>query len=168
MTAIKLLLALALVAGLCVAGWSVYRRLPNDAAAARPRTNVEATYGRATTPLKIVLGNGLTDGKLNSPVELYPFDYAAAQREYRASPKLAKQFDDYLARRLRGVSAVTAEPDGQGRVVVVLSQGNWWLRAMAGLTNGEIVEWRLPIVISSKEQTVELTTENAYERTKKF
>lgn len=165
MTAVKTILGLSLVGALLLAGWSVYRRLPSDNAGA---TNAGKTYGEETTPLRIVLSNGITDARLNSPVELYPFDLLAAQREYEASPKLGKQFDDFLARRMKGVTPVKAETDQQGRAFVMLSPGNWWLRAVAGFTNGEQLEWRLPLNISGREQTVELTAENAYERTKKF
>lgn len=161
----KVVLALGLLAALFFAGWNVYRRLPNDDSDV---PLVEATQGRAQTPVSIVLGNGLSGAALNSPVALYPFDLTAAQREYQASPQLGKTFDDFLARRMRGVTPVQAPTDSQGRIVVTLSAGNWWLRANASLSSGEQIEWRLPVTVSAREQTVELTMENAYEKTKKF
>jgi len=50
----------------------------------------------------------------------------------------------------------------------MLSEGNWWLHARASLDSGETVEWRLPVNVSGSQRTVELSRENAYERTKKF
>jgi len=36
------------------------------------------------------------------------------------------------------------------------------------LTSGEKIEWRLPVKVFGRGQTIELTAENAYERTKTF
>ena len=69
---------------------------------------------------------------------------------------------------MKGLAPVRAPLDEKGRAVAKLSEGNWWLRATTALASGEQIEWRLPINISGRGQTVELTMENAYERTKKF
>jgi hypothetical protein len=92
----------------------------------------------------------------------------AAQREFQETPHLARQFDDFLLRRMHGITPVKATADNAGRAVTVLSEGNWWLHATAVLSGGETIEWRLPVSVAGREQTVELTMENAYERTKKF
>ena len=165
MTTVKVCLALALVGGLFFAGWNIYRRLPIDDSVV-PR--IDAADGRAKTQLRIVLADGLPPASLNSPVELYPFDLTAAQNEYQASPQLGKTFDDFLARRMHGVTPVQAPTDSHGRVVALLSTGNWWLRATAALGSGETLEWRLPFAVSGNAQTIELSAENAYEKTKKF
>ena len=165
LTILKGTLGLGLLAGLFFAGWRVYSRLPQGDSIV-PQTS--ATAGRAQTRLRIVLGDGLSAASLSSPVELYPFDLTAAQREYQASPQLGKTFDAFLARRMRGVTPVQGPTDPQGRVVVSVGAGNWWLRATASLASGETIEWRLPMAISGREQTIELTLENAYEKTKKF
>ena len=165
LSVLKVILALALVGGLSFAGWRIYRALPTDDAGDPP---VTATYGRGNTPVSIVMGSGLSGALLNSPVELYPFDLTAAQREFQATPQLGKTFDDFLARRMRGVTPVPAPTDSQGRAAANLSPGNWWLRATASLNSGEMIEWRLPFAVSGSDQTVELTMENAYEKTKKF
>jgi hypothetical protein len=164
-TIIKVVLALALVGGLFFAGWNIYRRLPSEDSVV-PR--LDAADGRAKTQLRIVLDEGLSAVSLNSPVELYPFDLTAAQSEYQASPQLGKTFDDFLVRRMHGVTPVQAPTDSHGRVVALLSTGNWWLRATAALGNGETLEWRLPFAVSGNAQTIELSAENAYEKTKKF
>ena len=162
---VKIVLGVALVGGMFGAGWNVYRRLPGDGAAPM---NLAATDSRAETKLTVVLRNDITGATMNSPVEIYPFDLVAAQREFQATPHLARQFDDFLLRRMHGITPVKATTDNEGRAVAVLSEGNWWLRAKAGLSSGETIEWRLPVNIAGREQTVELTIENAYEHTKKF
>jgi hypothetical protein len=162
---VKIVLGVALVGGMFGAGWNVYRRLPGDGAAAM---NFAATDSRAETKLTVMLRRDITGATMNSPVEIYPFDLVAAQREFQASPHLARQFDDFLLRRMHGITPVKATTDSAGRAVATLSEGNWWLRATASVSGGETIEWRLPVSVAGREQTVELTMENAYERTKKF
>jgi hypothetical protein len=162
---IKIILGVALVGGMFGAGWNVYRRLPSDGSAAM---NFAATDSRAETKLTVMLRSEITGATMNSPVEIYPFDLVAAVREFNATPHLAKEFDDFLLRRMHGITPVKATTDNKGRAVTILSEGNWWLHATAVLSGGEAIEWRLPISVAGREQTVELTMENAYERTKKF
>lgn len=162
---LRVALGVGLLVALSFAGWRIYRALPSDDADVSP---VAATYGRGNTPVSIVMGSGLSGASLNSPVELYPFDLTAAQREFQTAPQPGKTFDDFLARRMRGVTPVPAPTDSHGRAAVNLGPGNWWVRATALLSSGETIEWRLPFAVSGREQTVELTMENAYEKTKKF
>jgi len=161
---VKIILGAALVSGMFAAGWNVYRRLPGESLA----TNIVATDSRAETRLTVMLRGEITGATLNSPVEIYPFDLAAAQREFQATPHLARQFDDFLLRRMHGVTPVKATTDDKGRAAAILSEGNCWLHATASLSDGETIEWRLPVNVAGREQTVELTLENAYERSKKF
>lgn len=162
---VKITLGVALVGGMFGAGWNVYRRLPGDGSAAM---NFAVHDSRAETKLTVMLRGEVTGATMNSPIEIYPFDLVAAQREFQAAPHLARQFDDFLLRRMHGITPVKATTDNAGRAVAILSEGNWWLRATVSLSAGETVEWRLPINVAGREQTVELTMENAYERTKKF
>jgi hypothetical protein len=150
-TVAEIILGVALVGGLFGAGWSVYRRLPDDGSAAM---NITATDARAETTLTVMLRSeiGVT---LNSPVELYPFDLVAAQREFRASPHLAREFDDFLLRRMHGITPVKAPADNKGRAVATVKEGDWWLRATAALSSGETIEWRLPVKIAGREQAAE-------------
>jgi len=60
---------------------------------------------------------------------------------------------------MHGITPVKATTDNDGRAVVTLSEGNWWLRATASLSGGETIEWRLPINVAGQKQTVELTME---------
>jgi hypothetical protein len=162
---LRIVLGVALVGGMFGAGWNVYRHLPGDGAAAM---NFAASDSGVDTKLTVMLRRDLADATMNSPVEIYPFDLVAAQREFQATPHLARQFDDFLLRRMHGITPVKAMTDNAGRAVATLSEGNWWLRATASLSGGETIEWRLPINVAGREQTVELTMDNAYERTKKF
>ena len=162
---LKIILGVALVGGLFGAGWDVYRRLPGDGAAAM---NSTVSDSRAETSLTVVLRSDITGATLNASVKLYPFDLVAAQREFQASPHLAKQFDDFLLRRMHGITPVILTSDGNARASAILNEGSWWLHATATMNNGETIEWRLPVSVAGREQTVELTMENAYERTKKF
>ena len=161
---VKIVLGVALVGGMFGAGWNVYRRLPGDGAAAMNA----APDSRTETKLTVIFRSVITGATMNSPIEIYPFDLVAAQREYQATPHLARQFDDFLLRRMHGITPVKAPTDNAGHAVATLSEGNWWLRATASLSSGETIEWRLPVNVAGREQTVELTMENAYERTKKF
>ncbi len=164
-TVVEMFLAIALVGGLFGAGWNVYRRLPVDESAAM---NITATDLGAQTNVTVSLRKGVAGATLNSPVELYPFDLVAAQREFQATPHLAREFDDFLLRRMHGITPVKASTDNAGRAMAIVKEGDWWLHATAVLSGGETIEWRLPVSVAGHEQTVELTMENAYERTKKF
>ena len=164
MTVIKIILGIALVASLFGAGWNVYRRLPADESWAR----AETPDTNANSELILILRRDSAATPVNTRIEIYPIDYAAAQRDFSAAVRPGKTFDDFLAQRMKGLKAVPAQLDDKGRAVAKLSAGNWWIRAIATLTSGEEIEWRLPVNVLGRGQTVELTTENAYERTKKF
>jgi hypothetical protein len=158
---IKVILAIGLVGGLFLSGWNIYRRLPDDSPS-NTRADKDAEPGIEVT---ITLG---VPAPLESRVEVYPLDFAALQRDYFASPLAQKRFDDFLSRRLKGLEPVRARFDGTKPANVKLTPGNWWVRATAEMPNGESLEWRLPISVSGQGQTVELTTENVYEKTKQF
>jgi len=159
---IKVILAIGLVGGLLLAGWNIYRRLPDDSP-----SNIRAD--KAAEPgIEVAITLGVAPAPLDSRVEVYPLDFAALQRDYTASPLAQKRFDDFLGRRLKGLEPVRARFDGNKPANVKLTPGNWWVRASAEMPNGESLEWRLPINVSGQGQTVELTSENVYEKTKKF
>ena len=162
---LKVILALLLLGGLLFAGWGVYRRLPNDG-----RADAKAAANRSgpTMELTILLSRDLATSDRSALIELYPVDLAALQRQFEAIPRAGKQFDEFLANRLKDVAPVRASTDSQGRAVANVSEGNWWLHAQTSLASGEDFEWRLPLNLSAAKNTVELSRENAYERTKKF
>jgi len=79
-----------------------------------------------------------------------------------------KRFEDFLVQRMRGKTPVRVQLDATGRAVIKLTQGKWWLRASSTSADNESAEWRLPVSVIGSKQTIELTKENVYERTKKF
>jgi len=160
---LRVLLAMVLIGALWFAGWRIYRRLPAES----PNQTVFAE-GRARPALRLVVRNKIAGATLRSPLEFFHFNLAAARREYEASPRLARQFDDFLMRRMHNVTPVKAEVNGDGYVTAQLWSGDWWLRAHATLSSGEEIEWRLPVALTDRDQSVDLSFENAYERTKKF
>jgi len=159
---IKVILAIGLVGGLLLAGWNIYRRLPADTPS-NARADKDAEPG-----IEVTITLSVEPAPIDSRVEVYPLDFAALQRDYFASPLAQKRFDDFLGRRLKGLAPVRARFDGNERANVKLTPGNWWVRATVEMPNGESLEWRLPINVSGHGQTVELTTESVYEKTKKF
>jgi len=158
----SLLLAIVIVGGLVIAGARIYQRLP---AHTGPTVAIDRS---GSSTLRVVVRNRVVNATLRSPLELYHFDLAAARREFEASPRQAKQFDDFLGRRMRDLTPVKAEVSPEGIAVAMLSAGDWWLHATAALDTGEKIEWRLPIPVSDRDQAIELSFENAYERTKEF
>ena len=160
---IRILLAVALIGGLFIAGRRVYRALPDDDPAP---TSVSNSIPRVGS--RLVVRNTIAQATLQSPVEIYRFNLLAARREFEDSPQLAKQFDDFLARRMHDVVPLKVEVDRDGFAIASLTSGDWWLRATAVLNTGEQIEWRLPVIVTSREQAIDLSFDNAYERTKKF
>lgn len=163
MVLIRILLAILLVGSLYVAGRRIYRNLPED-----DRAPTLAAADSSGAGARLVVRNTIGQATLKSPVEIYRFDLVAARREFEASPQLAKQFDDFLARRMHDVAPLKVETTRNGIATASLTAGDWWLRATAILNTGEQVEWRLPIVITNRDQALDLSFDNAYERTKKF
>jgi hypothetical protein len=153
-------LRVALVAALLGAGLAVYRKLPQD----------EPGAGRASkqTLLRIVLRReGLEEaGVGDTAVELYSVDVAAARREFDDERRYGQRFEDFVTRRMGARQPVSAKLNRDGQAVVALAPGRWWVHAT--LAGANELTWRLPVNVSGREQTVELTPSNAYARTKSF
>jgi len=154
-------LAALLVGSLFLAGRHVYQSLP-----ANGPGQVPVNEAAANSELTIVWRDGLTDGETR--VELYPIDFAALDRDFRVNGRPGKTIDDYLGQRLKNLTPVRVPVNQNGRAVAHLSEGNWWMRAVSTSSNGEAMEWRIPVVISQRAHTIELSKDNAYERAKKF
>ena len=149
-----------LLLSLAGAGWWIYRQLP--AGASRER------YDRGTTTLQIVLrqpGDSAGAG-LDVTINLYPVDIVAVRHEFFTEPRAGKRFEDFLKERMKGRSPISARLDKQGHGAVALSPGSWWLHATLG--GDEQLEWRLPVKVTGDKQIVELTSQNAYTRSKSF
>jgi hypothetical protein len=155
-------LRIALVLALVGAGWSVYRRLPAEDYGLGGGGSANTT----ALSIQLLLNPADAGASLSVPVELYPVDMAAVRREYASEPRPGLRFDDFLKRRMRGRTPVEAQLDPQGQATVQIAPGKWWVHAvLAGQHN---VEWRLPINVYGRRQTIQLTSENAYARTKTF
>jgi hypothetical protein len=158
------LIRIALVLSLVGAGWSVYRRLPDD-----EYISDGAGSKANTTALSIQLLLSREDAggvPVSVPVALYPVDIAAVRREYASEPRPGLRFDDFLKRRMRGRTPLEAQLDQQGQATINVTPGKWWIQAV--LTGQHNIEWRLPVTVYGRRQTVQLTSENAYARTKTF
>ena len=155
------LLRVALVVALIAGVWSVYERLP-----AGPSAEPEVAAGE--TALQIVLRPSPRDNgaAVNIPVQLYPIDVSAAQREYGFEPRPGVRFEDFLKERMQGRSPVRARLDERGQAVIHLTPGRWWVHAL--LNGPQSVEWRLPVNVAGRQQIIELNTANIYARTKSF
>ena len=153
------LLRLMLLVGLGAAGWSIYSRLPH--VPFEPATSTETT-------VQIILRPDAATGAvpLNIAVELYPVDIVAVRHEYFTERRAGKRFDDFLNERMAGRSPVSTRLDAQGQTSLKVTPGNWWLHAV--LAGDEELEWRLPVSVGGRKQTVELTSENVYTRTRSF
>ena len=158
---LTVLLRAALVVALFISGWLVYNRLPHQASPNPQVTNAQTT-------LQIVLHSPADNGAdaLDIPVDLYPIDIIAARHEYFTERRAGKRFDDFLSERMKGRRPVSAKLDKQGQTSVAVTPGSWWLHAQ--LPGDENLEWRLPLDVAGQKQTIELTSQNVYTRTKSF
>jgi hypothetical protein len=158
---ITLLLRGGLIAALFLAGWFIYSRLPHEVTKNQPVTSGE-------TVLQIILRQPDRTGAEahDISIELYPVDIVAVRHEYFTERRAGKRFDDFLRERMKGRNPVTARLDQAGQTTVVISPGNWWLHAT--LPGEEDLEWRLPVNVGGRKQTIELTAQNVYTRTKSF
>ena len=158
---LTLFLRAALVVALVASGWLIYSKLPHQDSPNLRASNTETT-------LQIVLRPpaGNSSNALDITVELYPFDIVAARHEFFTERRAGKRFDDFLNERMKDRAPVAARLDKQGQASVVVRPGSWWLHAQ--LSGEENLEWRLPLNIDGSKQTVELTPQNIYTRTKSF
>jgi len=155
-----IVLRMAFVAALAGGGWLVYRQLPATSGDLR-------SANARTTNLQIVM-NELEDGAgPNVEVQLYPVDIIAVRHEFFTEPRAGKRFEDFLKERMRGRSPVSTTLDKEGHGSLVLPSGSWWLHAKK-LSGDEEFEWRLPVTIAGAKQVIELTSQNAYTRSRTF
>jgi hypothetical protein len=153
-------LRVALVAALFGAVWTIYRRLPQD-------EDSTASAARHTTLMIVLSRDALGDARIaDTPVELFPVDVAAARREFEDERRYGQRFEDFVTRRMGARQPVSARLDREGRAIVTVAPGRWWVHAT--LAGADELSWRLPVNVAGREQTVELTPDNAYTRTKSF
>ena len=158
---LAIILRAALVIALVGAGWLVYRNLPNDGAG-------NAATGFSQTTVEIVLRPSpeMEASALDVPIEISPVDLVSVKQEYQAEPHTGKRFEEFRNERMRGRSLITTRLNKQGQASVTIPPGDWWVHAI--LSGDEDLEWRLHITITGYKQTIELTPQNAYTRSKSF
>ena len=153
-------LRVALLVALGGAGWAIYMRLPNNG----PSSSATAS-GQATIQIVLQPPQDMGNAPRDIPIEISPVDIVAVRHEFFVEPRAGQRFDEFLHQRMNGRAVINAKLDTQGRASVTLKPGNWWVHAI--LSGEEDLEWRLPISIAGN-QTVELTQQNAYTRSKSF
>lgn len=155
------LLRIALVFGLFWAGWAIYRNLPAPA-----ENGPESVAGKTT--IQIILRHSYDPypDSFDIPVEFYPVDIVAVRHEYFTERRAGKRFDDFLNERMKGRMPISTRLDAEGQAFVNVSPGPWWIHAV--LPGEEDLEWRLPINVGRRKQTIELTPQNVYARTRSF
>jgi len=161
MRVLQIILGVALLGSLVLAGARIYRRLPATSAELN-----QTVAGGAQRDLTIVFNSGVSLSEAR--VRLYPIDFHATERDYLNYRRSDRSLEDFLAMRLKNVTAINVEIDSSGHGVARLNEGNWWMYAVSARANGESMEWRMPLTIGPRPQTIELSLENAYERSKKF
>ena len=159
------LAGLALVAALVAAVWGVYTNLPQDG-----RAVVGArAHDTSTTLLRIRLRRDeinfpVSDEKIS--VQLFPINMAAAHNEFDSEHRPGQRFEEFANRLMGDRQPLAADLDARGEASLAVPPGRWWIHATV---NGDReLTWRLPINISGREKSVELTPDNAYTRAKKF
>jgi len=158
---LALSLRLALIIALAGAGWMVYKKLPNNGP-----SNFIGTSDQTTVQILLQPPPDMGKTARDIPVEISPVDIVAVRHEFFVEPRAGQRFDEFLHQRMNGRNLINARLDSQGRASIAVPRGNWWIHAI--LSGEEDLEWRLPISITGGKQTVELTPQNAYTRSKSF
>ena len=159
------LLRVALVAALVAAVWGVYRHLPHDDAGV---VGVRDEQHGATL-LRIRLRRAEVGSPVSAQkilVQLYPINMTAARDEFDSEHRPGQRFEDFAAKLMGDRQPLSVELDERGEATVPVPPGKWWVHATV---NGALeLTWRLPVNVAGREKTVELTSDNAYTRAKKF
>jgi hypothetical protein len=157
------LAGLALVAALAASVWGVFRRLPREARQAGGAGEARATLLRIRLR-RAGVGFNVSDKKLS--VQLYPINMAAARSEFDSERRPGQRFEDFANRQMNGRQPLNAEFDERGEAALPVPPGRWWIHAT--LDGDRELTWRLPVNVSGREKSVELTPDNAYTRAKRF
>jgi hypothetical protein len=158
------LLRIGLVLSMFWVWWSVYIGLPfqdGDTAFNSMRQAPETLLTISLQPSQVAEGQ-----TLEIPVELYPLDLTAVEREFYSERRAGVRFDDFLLKKLNGRPALKAKFDRDGGASLMVPQGSWWLYTT--LLGTVTTEWRVPLNVSGTRQQISLTTENQYMRWKAF
>ena len=159
--ALALVVRGALLVALAGAAWIVYQKLP--ASGSHPGASAA---GQTTVQIVLHRSSDIQATAVDIPIELSPVDLVAVKHEFFVEPRPGQHFNEFLRERMNGRTEVKTRLDPQGRVTVLVAPGEWWLHAV--LSGEEDLEWRLPVTIRGDKQTIELTLQNTYTRSKSF
>ncbi|HEX6624072.1 MAG TPA: hypothetical protein VF064_10200, partial [Pyrinomonadaceae bacterium] len=106
----------------------------------------------------------VAEGKM--PVQLFPINMAAARNEFESERRPGVRFEDFVMRQMGNRQPIKGQLDERGEAVIPVPPGRWWVHAQA--VGEQELTWRLPVNVTGREVTVELTYDNAYLRAKKF
>ncbi len=106
----------------------------------------------------------VAEGKM--PVQLFPINMAAARSEFESERRPGVRFEDFVMRQMGNRQPIKGQLDERGEAVIPVPPGRWWVHAQA--EGEQELTWRLPVNVTGREVTVELTYDNAYLRAKKF
>lgn len=158
---LAILLRAALIVALAGAGWLVYRHSPNTGPSISPNSS-----GQTTLEIVLLPAPGMETAPRDIAVEISPLDIVAVRHEFYVEPRPGQRFDDFVKERMKGRSSIQTRLDKDGRASLNIPPGNWWIHAV--LSHDEDLEWRLQVTVTGGTQTVELTPQNAYTRSKSF
>lgn len=159
------LAGVALVFALVSAVWTIYQRLPRDERAGQTVQGMQGSPSVLHIHLRRAeIGFPVSTRKI--PVQLYPVNMAAARNEFDSERRPGQRFEDFAARLMGGRQPINSELDERGDASIEVPPGKWWIHAT--VEGDRELTWRLPVEITGREQSVELTPENAYLRAKNF
>ena len=110
MRVLQIILGVALLGSLVLAGARIYRRLPATSAELN-----QTVAGGAQRDLTIVFNSGVSLSEAR--VRLYPIDFHATERDYLNYRRSDRSLEDFLAMRLKNVTAINVEIDSSGHGV---------------------------------------------------
>lgn len=155
----------ALILVLVGACWSVYRRLPSEESSVEQSTQLHIIVRHPARNGVGAPASSMTSTK-GLPVQLYSIDVSSARREFLSEPSRGVALEDFLSQRMGGRPVVEGRFDERGQATLSVPPGMWWVHAT--LPAAHEISWRLRVNVSGREQTVELTPENAFTRTQSF
>ena len=150
-----------LVFALVGVGWFIYKKLPNDVASDRATDS-----GKVMVQVIVRQSPEAAAVALDILVEIAPVDLVAVRREYQSEPRSGKRFEEFRNERMNGRTPIVVQLNKQGEASIDIPPGDWWVHAI--LPGDAELEWRRQVTITGYKQTIELTPENAYTRSKTF
>ena len=160
------ILRVALVAALVASVWSIYRQLPTGEGMV---SGVRDVQPGGATLLHIRLRASDLSFPVSAekiPIQLYPINISAARNEFDSERRPGQRFEDFVTRLMGERQPLAAELNARGETALAVPPGKWWVHAT--VSGARELTWRLPVNVSGREMSVELTPKNVYTLAKKF